>query len=180
MQHFINSLVERYGKPKSDFVINDIKYYFNEYKDNIDFDDFYSQFVQQYEYESFPNVAKLKIFHGKMYFKTNKDFHYDYDYASCMDGKEVEEICAMVFNFRNRSGELKSYEIDLVYKWDKLSYLYGMLTDAKKDKAYIIRQCTRMRDKIINNEPIELSSLPSRHDNIESKLEKIFPTNRKS
>lgn len=162
LNDFLILLVKRYGSPKSEQVAIDIRNYYQIKK--IDFDSAYDRIVQEYEQETFPNLAKIKKIVGDSsgIQKSNRvdmTLEYKKRYIQESQGWPIEKllkICNIINQKILRSEELQFLEIELLHYW---SDLWGSAEKLKDKKGHsnlktwqypdIINYCEAIKRNII-------------------------------
>jgi len=154
---FIDTLLNRYQAPKNKGLIEDIESFFS--GKSADFNSLYRDLVENYEYESFPGIAKIKKYYREGY--TSSEC-FDVRGAVLEKAKDmtVERICRII-EWLGEKTERNSYENSFIAIFSDLYYHYtGLINDqgvpAHRAKPY----CEKIKEAIYRGEKISAKLPP--------------------
>jgi hypothetical protein len=157
---FIEKLEDRYGEPKNRAVTADILDYFDR-NSNVNFDQLYTVIGQNYEYESFPNLAKIKkLFddHG-----VRKEQRFDdlqvkrkqyFEKTTKWSSEQIALHCSTL-RVESLRRSLNLVETDFLYWWGDLHHHWQRLQDNGKTKFEIQSYCDAVKRSIANGEKFQ-------------------------
>lgn len=153
-EDFIKLLTKRYGAPKNEQVTEDLRKYF--FDRRINYDTLYDLIVENYEYETFPNLAKIKSISSAVgSHKGSKDKvmeFIDYQKQIIDDSKSysVEKILKTIKAIRAQQEKrtLRTVEISFLHYWSSLENFAGILKDKLHLDGEIYRMCLSVKDRI--------------------------------
>ena len=155
---FSQRLYARYGKPKSQYMMQDIERYFESL--DVDYEKLYNCIVENHEYESFPNLAKVKKIYEEVYqFKSSstggggRDAYFE-KVKEISRGMSIPEIVEYVRKIRDREVERTTIRVAFVVFYEVLSFHYNRLQEAGREQSAAIAYCEKVKESLFNGETV--------------------------
>lgn len=160
VDEFLIKLEHRYGKPKNDYFLDDIRDYLNSI--NVNLDTLYDAVRDNHEYESMPNRSKIKnICEQHVSTRPHGAERPTWDemkreVISKTHNKTIPEIVRLIVRIKDNFHEVTPRQMVFLDTYDLLAYHYHRMIDDTGDEQRAIHYCRVIREQIEAGQPVDL------------------------
>lgn len=160
VNEFLIKLENRYGKPKNDFFLDDIRDYLNSI--NVDLERLYDAIRDNHEYESIPNRYRIKeICEKHLTSRPHGEARPTWDemkreVMNITHDKNIPEIVRLIVKIKDNFHAVTPRQMVFLDTYDLLAYHYHRMIDDTGDEQRAIQYCRAIREQIEAGQPVDL------------------------